>query len=355
MPRRSLLLFLCAAPAQADVLDLPVELSAGDVLVFLEDQMRGNPLAPWCVLALPITALGEMLRYVRRRRRQQRKLQQIQQSIAQRAHTPAPVRADLTGCQVGRYKLLRRLGEGSHADVYLGSHRTSGQKFALKIGEEQSAGELQLGRRLDHPHLVQVHGSGRCPHGAYLVLEYVEGEPLRNVLQRGPLSLEQTLHLFTQVCEGVAYAHKQGVLHGDLKPDNIMLTPYNEAKILDFGLARTVGVRTATLAGTPEYMAPEHFLGEPGLSSDIYALGVVLFEMLTGRLPFEAAECREIVSARLRGKAPAPSSHRADVPAQLDALCEDMLERSPTRRVATMEDVLQRLRSYAARQGRVAG
>lgn len=343
------LLLVLIMPTRTSLLELPAELTLSDLLVFTEEQFLQNPLAPWCLLALGVALSVAGLRLWRSRRKRLRKLNQIKQSIARGSLEARADREDLTGCQVGRYRLLSRLGEGAHADVYLASHRTSGMQFAIKVGEEQSAGELQLGRRLEHPNLVRVHGSGRCAYGAYLVMEYVPGETLRARLARVRLSEAEALDVFRQLCEGVAYAHQHSVVHGDLKPENIVVSPNREVKILDFGLARTVGAHLAKLAGTPEYMAPEHFLGKPGLSSDIYALGVILFEMLTSRLPFEPAECRDVVSARLSAKPPAPSSLVPGIHQKLDALCHDMLQRNPDRRIGDIAEVLSRLDRYASK------
>ncbi|MFN8606692.1 MAG: serine/threonine-protein kinase [Vulcanimicrobiota bacterium] len=260
--------------------------------------------------------------------------------------------SDLLGRQVDCYLIEERLGEGAYAQVFLARHREFGDVFALKIlrpylaegaGLQRIARELDIGRRLKHPSLVRIVGFGTYRETPYLVMDFVRGETLAGRLSRGAVPLEQAVDLLTRICEGVEYAHAQGVIHRDLKPDNIMLTPDGGVKVLDFGVARPGGdwatlTSTGQAIGTPAYMAPEQLLGQAGPASDLYALGVILFVMIRGSLPFSG---EDVVAAHLSEPAP-----NLDSPLEwLNRLCAAMLEKSVSRRIASAGAVLQVLRT----------
>ena len=258
---------------------------------------------------------------------------------------------DLVGREVDSYFIEGKLGEGSYAQVFLARHKDFGDVFALKIlrpylieagSLQRIYRELDIGRRLKHPRLVRIVAFGIFHEAPYLVMDHVSGETLAAMLERGPLSLFQAVQFLEWMCEGVAYAHSEGVMHRDLKPDNIMLTA-GGLKVLDFGVARPSGdwatlTGTGQAIGTPAYMAPEQLLGNPSFGSDVYALGVILFVMVRGTLPFGGGD---VVAAHLSSPAP-PLCSGAD---WLDALCASMLEKSVSRRVASVSDVLQSLRA----------
>jgi serine/threonine protein kinase len=204
---------------------------------------------------------------------------------------------------------------------------------------------LEIGQKLNHPCLVRIVGSGTYREVPYLVMDFVSGETLASLLRRERLELPKVLHLLDLMCQGVEYAHAQGVMHRDLKPDNIMLMADGGVKVLDFGVARPSGdwaslTGTGQAIGTPAYMAPEQLLGNPGFSSDIYALGIILFMMVRGRLPFSGTE---VMTEHLNTPAPPLESGCA----WLDSLCASMLEKSQTRRVASVSSVLKILKDNA--------
>ena len=261
---------------------------------------------------------------------------------------------DLVGREVDSYRIERKLGEGSYAQVFLARHLEFGDVFALKILRpylvegatlQRISRELEIGRRLKHPGLVRIVAFGTFHEAPYLVMDFVEGETLAAVLEQGPLEVHRAVNLLVLICEGVAYAHQEGVMHRDLKPENIMLTPVGGLKVLDFGVARPTGdwatlTGTGQAVGTPAYMAPEQLLGNPGFASDVYALGVILFVMLRGHLPFVGGD---VVAAHLSEKVP-PLESGLD---WLDALCASMLEKSLSQRVSSVDRVLQSLRAFA--------
>ncbi|MBX3171597.1 MAG: serine/threonine protein kinase [Candidatus Eremiobacteraeota bacterium] len=258
---------------------------------------------------------------------------------------------DLVGREVDSYFIESKLGEGSYAQVFLARHKDFGDVFALKIlrpylveaaSLQRIHRELDIGRRLKHPCLVRIVAFGIFHEAPYLVMDYVSGETLAAVLERGPLEVARAVELLALMCEGVEYAHAEGVMHRDLKPDNIMLTA-SGLKVLDFGVARPSGdwatlTGTGQAIGTPAYMAPEQLLGNPCFASDVYALGVILFMMIRGVLPFGGGD---VVAAHLSSPAPPLDSGLL----WLDELCASMLEKSVSRRIPSVRSVLQSLRA----------
>ncbi|MBN2198331.1 MAG: protein kinase, partial [Candidatus Aminicenantes bacterium] len=203
----------------------------------------------------------------------------------------------------GRYEVIEELGRGGMGRVYKVLDREVREKLALKLLNPEVAGddrtierfrnELKLARQISHRHVCRMYDLGRDEGAYYITMEYVAGEDLKSLIHRiGALPVGKAASVARQVGEGLAEAHRQGIVHRDLKPQNIMIDRDGQAKVMDFGIARSVKAKGLTgagvIVGTPEYMSPEQVDGkDPDRRSDIYALGVVLFEMLTGRLPFE--------------------------------------------------------------------
>ncbi|MEN2992163.1 MAG: serine/threonine-protein kinase [Bacteroidia bacterium] len=202
-----------------------------------------------------------------------------------------------------RYEVIRVLGEGGMGVVYLALQKKLNRYVAIKSIapylarepqiRERFASEAAVLARLNHPNIVTLYDYIEEDGALYLIMEYVEGQPLAQKLQQGPLSLEEVRHYFKQVLEAFAYAHQQGIVHRDIKPANLMITSDRRVKILDFGVARLLQTdhsltRTGMRIGTLMYMSPEQIKGERELDarSDIYSLGVVLYEMLTGQPPY---------------------------------------------------------------------
>ncbi len=254
--------------------------------------------------------------------------------------------------RIDDYQIVGNLGEGCTSWVYRASHCIFGDVVALKLikrefvnddGRRRFAREMEIGRDLSHPNLVRVFGYGEYRGAPYLVMEYVQGCTLEDRLESGALGVAEATAMARQLCCGLGYAHQLGVIHRDLKPANIVLCgPHSQVKVLDFGIARCLDAtrltQTGEAMGTPLYMSPEHVRGTVDARSDIYALGVILFEMLTGRPPFEGKDAISVVMAHSSQTAPAPSALRPDVPRELDAVVTRMLEKKPSRRFQTMAE-----------------
>ena len=207
-----------------------------------------------------------------------------------------------TGKKIDHYQIMRPLGRGGASYVYLAQDWNALQEVVLKFPDDALIGgaavferykrEAEIGRRLNHQYIQRHLNQDEQRSAEYLVLEYMRGRTLRMVVEKGaPANLQtgEVLRMLIQVCSALAYAHEHGVIHRDIKPENIMLLENGEIKIFDFGIALLEGERNkywrgfSSPIGTPDYMAPERLLGEPGdVRSDIYGVGVVLYELLCG-------------------------------------------------------------------------
>ena len=231
--------------------------------------------------------------------------------------------SDLIGSIIAdRYLVLAKLGEGGMGQVYLAEHVKMGRKSPVKVMNPGTVNDADAisrfnreaanASRISHQHAAQVYDFGETPDGLiYLAMEYVEGEPLTDILARdGALPPERAGEIVRQTAEALQVAHDLGIVHRDLKPDNIMLAKFRDGsdcvKVVDFGIAKAAGVeaqkvtRTGLVIGTPEYMSPEQIAGDPlDARSDIYSLGLVAYNILTGRLPFNSKTAQESVIMRL--------------------------------------------------------
>jgi eukaryotic-like serine/threonine-protein kinase len=254
-----------------------------------------------------------------------------------------------------RYRIEGELGRGGMATVYLAEDLKHKRRVAVKVlhaehsaavGKERFLREITTAANLTHPHIVPVFDSGDADGRLYFVMPLIEGETLRARLEReGPLPVEEAIRLVRQVANGLAYAHGAGILHRDLKPENIMLSR-GHAVLADFGIAgSTIGTtqqprltQTGTSLGTAAYMSPEQATGEReiGPPSDVYGLGSVLYELLTGEAPFSGPTFEAILVKRFTQDAPRCSSRRADTPAGCDAAVAKALAREPGDRFATV-------------------
>ena len=259
------------------------------------------------------------------------------------AQTPAPALGERweqtlrPGALVaGRFELVREIGRGGFGVVYEARDRELGRPVAFKavragdraaLREERLLHEAEAAARLSHPNIVTIHDAGRSEHGPYLVLELLRGQTLADRLDQGPLPAREALRIAVEVAQGVAHAHREGVVHRDLKPANVFLRDDGHVKLLDFGLAHALGRRRVD-GGTPAYMAPEQWKGAPeDERTDVFALGVLLFRMFAGELPFpEDDEGREVLSPR-----PAPALDVPELPA-LGTLVGRMIEKDPVLR-----------------------
>ncbi|WP_217999137.1 serine/threonine-protein kinase [Nocardiopsis trehalosi] len=269
----------------------------------------------------------------------------------------------------GRYRLVRELGEGGMGQVWEAQDETLGRPVAVKLisrlagdgshSDESRARFLREARitaQLQHPNIVTIHDLGetgtkdrRVP---FLVMERVRGEGLDKVLSRGAVALLDAARWGTQICEALDDAHKAGVIHRDIKPSNILITPSGMVKVLDFGVARAADpyaaadrlTQTGFIVGTLPYMAPEQARGFPEPRSDLYALGCLLFELITGRPPFQASDAMGYLSAHLTQQPPLPSSVRKGIPSVWDDLVLILLRKEPAQRYPNAADLAQALR-----------
>ena len=274
----------------------------------------------------------------------------------------------IVGATLTHYRLANRLGAGGMGEVYAAEDTKLGRRIALKILQPDLAGDplrLERFRRearavaaLNHPNIVTIHSVEEDRGIHFLTMELVEGETLRQRLRRGGLALAELLELAVPLADAVGAAHERGITHRDLKPENVMVTRDGRVKVLDFGLARlreravavdsqavTFLTEAGTVMGTAAYLSPEQAMGrEVDARSDIFSLGIVLFEMATGRHPFAGASAAEIISAILRDK-PAPVTERnAALPDPLGRIIGRCLEKNPEHRYQSAKDLRNDLR-----------
>jgi eukaryotic-like serine/threonine-protein kinase len=266
----------------------------------------------------------------------------------------------------GRYRLEARLGEGGMGVVYRARHVLIDRVVALKLIRPDLRGETHLrawmlrearaANRVDHAHIVQIHDVGETEEGElYLVMEYLVGAALSAECAKGPMPIERAVDVIEQMCAALARAHDLGVVHRDLKSDNIMLTIQGGrrdfVKILDFGLAALT--RDARLApkgavfGTPEYMAPEQARGDDATAlCDLYALGILFFEMLTGQLPFRSNDRETLLEMQRSAPPPRLSTVRPGVAAQAEAIILRLLEKDPAKRFRDGHHLQEELKAF---------
>jgi serine/threonine-protein kinase len=272
---------------------------------------------------------------------------------------------DLSGKTFGDYLLIRRLGRGGMADVYLANQQSLGRQVALKILKHNLALDDNYVKRFHHEaraaaalvqsNIVQIHDVGAHDGWHFIVQEYVAGQNLKQYIKRrGVLDANMTLRVLRQVASALSRAGEQKIIHRDIKPENIMLTPSGEVKVADFGLARIADspeamalTQVGVTMGTPLYMSPEQAEGKKEIDprSDIYSLGCTAFHMLTGRVPFDGETPIAVAVKHLNSEPESLEEIRPDVPPELCAIVHRMLAKNPKNRHQSARELLRDLRS----------
>ena len=275
----------------------------------------------------------------------------------------------LLGAVVSHYRVLEQIGAGGMGVVYLAEDERLHRKVALKFIAPSAAGDTVARRRLlreaqaasalDHPNIAIVYEVGDFQDQLFIAMAYYQGETLKRRIEQGPLPVAEAASIAGHIAEGLEVAHAAGVVHRDLKPANVFLTTSGQLKILDFGLAKveaattdsTVeGTETGTTLGTLSYMAPEQARGDHvDQRADVWALGVLIFEMFTGRLPFRGDSATAILLALATEAAPSLHSLRPDAPAEFGTLVERALLKDPNRRTLTASEVARAITQYRER------
>ncbi len=266
---------------------------------------------------------------------------------------------DLTGTRVGSYEIVERLGGGGMAVVYRAVQQPLGREVALKALSpelfqddgfvKRFEAEAKTLAKLDHPNILPIYDFELTEGMAYLTMPLIRGGTLRDILNRGALDTLSAWRYLREIGDGLQHAHDAGIVHRDLKPTNVLIHSDGRAMLADFGLARGAGqpthLTTIGLAiGTPGYMAPEQVMGhEVDRRADIYAMGVLTFEMLTGRLPFIGANRMEVAYATVNAPIPSAAKLTAALPDELDVLLAKVLAKDPAQRPQSVKDLLAQM------------
>ncbi len=275
-----------------------------------------------------------------------------------------------TGDTVGGHRVIELAGSGGMGTVYKAEHLITRRIEAIKVlplrigvGTEEILRferEIQVQARLQHPNIAALYSASRADNAMHLVMEYVEGESLGRILARGRLSIAEAAAYAGHILDALAYAHGQGVVHCDVSPANVIVTTEGVAKLTDFGLARAVsdigGKNVGVAAGSPWHMAPEQVRGTEPLDerTDLYAMGTVLYEMLTGRKLFDVEGAFAILRAHLDVVPARPRVYRRDIPPSLDAVVVKALSKQPGARYQTAGEFLVALDSAMKSRRRAA-
>jgi eukaryotic-like serine/threonine-protein kinase len=267
------------------------------------------------------------------------------------------------GDKLDQFEILAHVGGGAFSDVYR-ARDDSGTEVVLKCPREVILGdastfdrfrrEMKIASRLNHPGVQRSLDIGANRSRVYMVIEYVEGATLRELLDKSsPFSIDRTINLAAQLCDAAGYAHTRGVYHRDLKPENILITPSDRVVLTDFGAALMEGAKRLTFrslnaqVGTPTYMAPEQVQGKRGdARTDIYAVGIILFEMLTGRPPWGGEDIFAVMNMHLTASVPDLRKLNPRVAASLQGIVQKCLRKDPAERYQTCSTLLEDLERW---------
>lgn len=253
-----------------------------------------------------------------------------------------------------RYQLLEQLGTGGMSNVFRARDLMLERNVAIKVLHENYSKdqafqdrfrhEARAAANLSHPNIVTVHDFGYDYGQLFIVMEYVPGKDLKSILrQRGRYTVEEAIPLIVQACAGIGYAHRAGLVHCDVKPHNMIVMPDSRLKVTDFGIARALSTilpdeRADVVWGSPQYFSPEQAVGEPpSPASDVYSLGIVLYEILTGALPFTAPTSEELARMHLEEQPIPISEYIPDVPPALEEIVMKVLSKEPSARYRTAD------------------
>lgn len=269
------------------------------------------------------------------------------------------------GDQIGDYEVLQALGAGGIGQVYRVRHSISNRIEAMKVLLPGRPGTEEIGERflreirvlagLQHPNIAALHTAFRHHGDLVMIMEFVEGATLRSIIASGQLTIGQSLDYASQMLSGLAYAHSKSVVHRDIKPSNIMISEDGRVKLLDFGLAfKGRGsdlTRTGLIMGSIHYMSPEQVMGERvDTRSDIYSVGITLYQMLTGRLPIDGASEYAIASGHLRETPNSPSALNPQIPLPVSAMVLKALAKAQEERFQTAASFLDSLKTIVSLQ-----
>lgn len=249
----------------------------------------------------------------------------------------------------GRYSILSRIATGGMADVYEANDLIGHRIVSVKVMKEELLSdkknlerfkqETAASASLNHPNIVKVYGRGEVEGRPYMANEYIKGQTLRDKLNFSmALSLNEACEIMLQLTSGIEYIHRHGIIHRDIKPDNLFYMPDGTLKIGDFGISASVGQKSKgdTIEGTVYYCAPEVLSGQPASpSNDIYAMGIVFFEILTGKVPFDGQDAEEIAMKQIKKKFPEPSKFVPSIPKSIDRIIVTACRKRPEERYKT--------------------
>ena len=266
--------------------------------------------------------------------------------------------------QVGRYQLFETLGAGATSRVVRGFDPMIGRHLAIKLFHSELATgeardrflrEARVVGQLTHPNIITLHDMGieESTQTPYLVMEFIDGTPLNRLLEKGTLPLPRACAWIANTAEALDVAHTRGVIHGDVKPANILITADGKVKLTDFGMARVAKRDSgdSPLLGTPAYWCPEQIMGRPqDARSDIFSLGVVLYEMVTGTRPFEADSLQGVCNRVLSSTVTMPSHLQPSVPSSFDEIIAACLAKNPETRLSSGAELAQLLYPLARRK-----